>query len=385
MRHLRPQVRPVVSPLTDDDTDDVAIEDVVAMEEGLQRLRAPMEHIEKLPKPQWKGAWDGERAGRCNECNGYHVLSNAIHLDYCGHAVVTDRLLDVDPFWDWGPLAYTPDGLPRFDGFGGLWIKLTVLGVTRLGYGDATGKASGTTAVKEIIGDAIRNAAMRFGVALDLWAKIDLHSERNPGDGERRDDSRQARAQRSTGTADQAGARRADPADDASSGAGRAPNADALDALAAVCDEHGFDRRTMRSQYVQWRLGGAVPVDDGAADLADAAPENIFAFAAHLVELDSGGDGGSAGDDDVAEPVPAAGGDPAPGRPDDEVPPVPADDGDGGPAGSDPAGGADVAGGGAGDGDGSDVAAAGADHLDESAVADDAGEQPGIPADGPLF
>jgi hypothetical protein len=29
--------------------------------------------------------------------------------------------------------------------------------------------------MKEKIGDAIRNAAMRFGVALDLWAKIDLH------------------------------------------------------------------------------------------------------------------------------------------------------------------------------------------------------------------
>ena len=29
---------------------------------------------------------------------------------------------------------------------------------------------------KQLISDAIRNAAMRFGVALDLWAKEDLHA-----------------------------------------------------------------------------------------------------------------------------------------------------------------------------------------------------------------
>jgi len=31
--------------------------------------------------------------------------------------------------------------------------------------------------VKEVIGDALRNAAMRFGCALDLWHKGDLHIE----------------------------------------------------------------------------------------------------------------------------------------------------------------------------------------------------------------
>lgn len=53
----------------------------------------------------------------------------------------------------------------------GMWIKLTVGGVTRLGYGSVpSGQAD---AVKVLIGDALRNAAMRFGVALDLWAKGD--------------------------------------------------------------------------------------------------------------------------------------------------------------------------------------------------------------------
>lgn len=88
-------------------------------------------------------------------------------LEYVGHAATTDRLLAVDPSWTWEPVAFGPDGLPAFDPRKGLWIRLTVCGVTRYGYGDGN-------SVKECIGDAIRNAAMRFGVALDLWAKDDL-------------------------------------------------------------------------------------------------------------------------------------------------------------------------------------------------------------------
>lgn len=90
-----------------------------------------------------------------------------VMLDYVGHAAVTDRLLTVDPLWSWEPLALGPDGLPAYDRSGNLWIKLTICGVTRLGVGDGKNP-------KEVIGDAIRNAAMRFGVALDLWAKENL-------------------------------------------------------------------------------------------------------------------------------------------------------------------------------------------------------------------
>jgi hypothetical protein len=90
-----------------------------------------------------------------------------VMLDYVGHAAVTDRLLTVDPDWTWEPFAIGPDGLPAPDREGNLWIRLTVCGVTRIGVGD--GKNA-----KERIGDALRNAAMRFGVALDLWAKENL-------------------------------------------------------------------------------------------------------------------------------------------------------------------------------------------------------------------
>ncbi len=90
-----------------------------------------------------------------------------VMLDYVGHAAVTDRLLTVDPTWSWEPFSIGPDGLPALDRSNNLWIRLTICGVTRIGVGD--GKSA-----KECIGDAIRNAAMRFGVALDLWAKEDL-------------------------------------------------------------------------------------------------------------------------------------------------------------------------------------------------------------------
>lgn len=102
----------------------------------------------------------------CGECHGSHS-SATIHLDYVGHAATTDRLLEVDPLWSWEPMALDQTGLPLRDREGNLWIRLTICGATRLGVGD--GKS-----LKECIGDAIRNAAMRFGVALDLWSKDEL-------------------------------------------------------------------------------------------------------------------------------------------------------------------------------------------------------------------
>lgn len=148
---------------------------------SLARLREPFpeHHISKLPKPT-KAQTDAVRNDfkkgiRCKLCGAWHH-PDVVHLDYVGHAALTDRLLDTDPQWTWEPVSFGQDGLPAFDHNGGMWIRLTVLGVTRLGYGSADGK-SGGDAVKEIIGDALRNAAMRFGAALDLWHKGDLHAD----------------------------------------------------------------------------------------------------------------------------------------------------------------------------------------------------------------
>ena len=100
-------------------------------------------------------------------------------LDYVGHAAVTDRLLAVDPEWSWEPVAFDDLGVPlitRSANEAKLWIKLTVCGVTRYGVGICPLNAFELE--KQLISDAIRNAAMRFGVALDLWSKEDLqHAE----------------------------------------------------------------------------------------------------------------------------------------------------------------------------------------------------------------
>lgn len=131
-----------------------------------EQLRAPFprEVVGKLPKPYKR---DSPKS-QCRECGGYHGLP-AAHLDYVGHAAVTDRLLSVDPEWSWEPMGLTPEGLPALDREGNLWIQLTINGHTRPGVGDGS-------SMKERIGDALRNAAMRFGVALDLWSKEELES-----------------------------------------------------------------------------------------------------------------------------------------------------------------------------------------------------------------
>jgi hypothetical protein len=146
--------------------------------DALARLRAPFEldEIELLPKytgPKQDGKVPQSAKQSCKDCGGYHGFP-CVHLSYVGHAGVTKRLLDVDPGWNWEPVAINEDGTPKFTD-GGLWIRLTVLEQTRLGYGDAGDKHPPFTgsAVKEIIGDAIRNAAMRFGVGTYLWSKSD--------------------------------------------------------------------------------------------------------------------------------------------------------------------------------------------------------------------
>jgi hypothetical protein len=143
----------------------------------LEAVRAPFspDQIGHLPRVTCPDCSNREkrcekhRKAVCPYCKAY-VSTQHTHIDYVGHAHVTERLLEVDPRWSWEPLAINANGLPAVDDNGGLWIKLTIGDMMRLGYGHASGKRGGD-AMKETIGDAIRNAAMRFGVALDLWKK----------------------------------------------------------------------------------------------------------------------------------------------------------------------------------------------------------------------
>lgn len=119
-----------------------------------------------LPKPTKKDA----QKGKCAECGGWHGLP-AVHLAYMGHAEVNLALIEVDPLWTWEPLAVV-DGVPvilkeqyRLV----MWAKLTVLGKTIIGVG--TCEATKGDPEKELIGDFLRNAAMRFGIGTKLWSK----------------------------------------------------------------------------------------------------------------------------------------------------------------------------------------------------------------------
>jgi hypothetical protein len=146
------------------------------------REQVPEHYISSLPKQTKREKEELEKDRtkgiRCALCHGWHHR-DTIHVPYVGHAAVTDRLLESDPLWSWEPLAWTPEGLPRYDASGGMWIRLTVAGMTRLGYGHAAQKPNQDPGAreKEVIGDALRNAAMRFGVALDLWHKGELHPD----------------------------------------------------------------------------------------------------------------------------------------------------------------------------------------------------------------
>jgi len=151
---------------------------------GLALLREPFppHQISKLPKgTKEQNDCDYSKKRKCNICGGFHH-PDIIHLDYVGHAALTDRLLDADPSWLWEPLALGSDGLPAFDKTGGLWGRLTVCGTSRIGYGNAQGKTymDVGSREKEVIGDFLRNAAMRFGAALDLWHKGELHVDDEP-------------------------------------------------------------------------------------------------------------------------------------------------------------------------------------------------------------
>jgi hypothetical protein len=178
----RPQIRMDHAQDTNRDMDGVNAMNarIETPKTGLDLLRAPFpaHQISKLPKPTKKQTddvrADFKKGIRCKICGGWHH-PDVVHLDYVGHAALTDRLLDCDPGWNWEPVAFTDRGTPAIDENGGMWIKLTVCGVTRYGYGHPDGKKGGD-AIKELIGDALRNAAMRFGAALDLWHKGDLHA-----------------------------------------------------------------------------------------------------------------------------------------------------------------------------------------------------------------
>ena len=101
------------------------------------------------------------------------IPRNGINLAYVSHADITKILIEIDPNWNWLPVAWD-NGRPAIhveNGTATMWATLTLLGKSLLGVGSV--RADKQDLDKELIGDFLRNASMRFGIALSLWSKQD--------------------------------------------------------------------------------------------------------------------------------------------------------------------------------------------------------------------
>ena len=90
-----------------------------------------------------------------------------ITLDFVGHADITRILIEIDPHWSIEPVAYDEAGLPAAKKIGNMiqaGFRMTLLGQTRYCIGSVEERKSDIG--KELVSDAIRNGAMRFGISL---------------------------------------------------------------------------------------------------------------------------------------------------------------------------------------------------------------------------
>lgn len=125
-----------------------------------------------------------ERYGRPDPDTISILNKNGVDLSYVGHAEITRALCEIDENWTWEPVLGA-DGLPAIRIQHGhiprrdkepiqvdmatMWGKLTLCGVTRWAVGSV--EAHKPDLDKELVSDFLRNAAMRFGIALTLWMK----------------------------------------------------------------------------------------------------------------------------------------------------------------------------------------------------------------------
>ena len=107
------------------------------------------------------------------------IPRNGINLAYVSHAEITRILIEIDPMWNWQPVAWV-DGRPAIheaNGVATMWGTLTLLGKSLVGVGSV--RSDKPDLDKELVGDFLRNAAMRFGICLSLWSKQDWETPRN--------------------------------------------------------------------------------------------------------------------------------------------------------------------------------------------------------------
>ena len=103
-----------------------------------------------------------------------------ITLDFVGHAEITRILIDIDPMWSWEPCGWV-NGRPAItetNGMATMWGNLTILGKSMLGVGSV--RSDKPDLDKELVGDFLRNASMRFGICLSLWSKSEWEEPAAP-------------------------------------------------------------------------------------------------------------------------------------------------------------------------------------------------------------
>jgi hypothetical protein len=136
------------------------------------------EFIKKLSEPFPKDKIKQKRS------QGGRVMS------YISHGLVTERLNEVDPNWSSHVLTehiYTDQhGRLHCEG---VTIALTVNHITRVEAGGPQRQDGFANEIKNAYSDALKRAAMRFGVALGMWESLvdaeydeDVHPDYTPGE-----------------------------------------------------------------------------------------------------------------------------------------------------------------------------------------------------------
>jgi hypothetical protein len=177
-----------------------------------------------------------------------------IQLDYVGHADITLALIDIDPTWTWEPAAIDPaTGGPVITTMGNrlvMWGYLTICGVRRMAVG--TCEARKGDPEKELIGDLLRNGAMRFGVATTLWSKAERAEAGQPEPARPKD----------TGL----GKTRKDTSPDQAT-------PDQFREMNTLFEQLGFTDKAAKSEYVEHALGHPVAA---AKDMTAIQAESVI-------------------------------------------------------------------------------------------------------------
>jgi hypothetical protein len=95
-------------------------------------------------------------------------------MSYISHGLVTERLNEVDPDWSSDVLTehiYRDAQTGRLH-CEGVTLRLTINGVSRVESGGPQRQDGFANEIKNAYSDALKRAAMRFGVALSMWESL---------------------------------------------------------------------------------------------------------------------------------------------------------------------------------------------------------------------